>query len=66
MATEIAQAYVQLIPSARGITGKIQSILDPEASAAGQSAGQSLGSSMMATLKKVIVAAVLVKHLRPL
>lgn len=57
MATEIAQAYVQLIPSARGITGKIQSILDPEASAAGQSAGQSLGSSMMATLKKVIVAA---------
>lgn len=57
MATEIAQAYVQLIPSARGITGKIQSILNPEASAAGQSAGQSIGSSMMATLKKVIVAA---------
>ena len=57
MATEIAQAYVQLIPSARGIAGKIQSILNPEASAAGQSAGQSLGSSMMATLKKVIVAA---------
>lgn len=57
MATEIAQAYVQLIPSARGITGKIQSILNPEASAAGQSAGQSMGSSMMATLKKVIVAA---------
>ena len=57
MATEIAQAYVQLIPSARGITGKIQSILNPEASAAGQSAGQSLGSSMMATIKKVIVAA---------
>ena len=56
MATEIAQAYVQLIPSARGITGKIQSILNPEASAAGQSAGQSIGSSMMATLKKVIVA----------
>ena len=57
MATEIAQAYVQLRPSARGITGKIQSLLNPEASAAGQSAGQSLGSSMMATLKKVIVAA---------
>ena len=57
MATEIAQAYVQLIPSARGITGKIQSLLNPEASAAGQSAGQSLGSSMMATIKKVIVAA---------
>ena len=45
MATEIAQAYVQLIPSARGIIGKIQAILNPEASAAGQSAGQSLGAS---------------------
>lgn len=57
MATEIAQAYVQLIPSARGITGKIQSILDPEASAAGQSAGQSLGSSLVSVMTKVITAA---------
>lgn len=57
MATEIAQAYVQLIPSARGITGKIQSILDPEASAAGQSAGQSLGSSLVGVMMKVITAA---------
>ena len=57
MATEIARAYVQLIPSARGITGKIQSILDPEASAAGQSAGQSLGSSLVSVMTKVIAAA---------
>ena len=57
MATEIAQAYVQLIPSARGIAGKIQSILNPEASAAGQSAGQSLGSSLVGVMTKVIAAA---------
>jgi phage-related protein len=57
VATEIAQAYVQLIPSARGITGKIQSILNPEASAAGQSAGQSLGSSLVGVMTKVIAAA---------
>jgi len=57
VATEIAQAYVQLIPSARGITGKIQSILDPEASAAGQSAGQSLGSSLVGVMTKVIATA---------
>ena len=57
MATEIAQAYVQLIPSARGITGKIQSLLNPEASAAGQSAGQSLGSSLVGVMTKVIAAA---------
>lgn len=57
MATEIAQAYVQLIPSARGITGKIQAILNPEASAAGQSAGQSLGSSLVSVATKAIAAA---------
>jgi pblA len=57
VATEIAQAYVQLIPSARGITGKIQSLLNPEASAAGQSAGQSLGSSLVSVMTKVIAAA---------
>jgi len=57
VSTEIAQAYVQLIPSARGITGKIQSILNPEASAAGQSAGQSLGSSLVGVMTKVIAAA---------
>lgn len=57
MATEIAQAYVQLIPSARGITGKIQSLLNPEVSAAGQSAGQSLGSSLVSVMTKVIAAA---------
>ncbi len=57
MATEIAQAYVQLIPSARGITGKIQSLLNPEASAAGQSAGQSLVSSLVSVMTKVIAAA---------
>ena len=57
MATEIAQAYVQLIPSARGITGKIQAILNPEASAAGQSAGQSLGASLVSVAKKAIAAA---------
>ena len=57
MATEIAQAYVQLIPSARGITGKIQAILNPEASAAGQSAGQSLGASLVSVATKAIAAA---------
>nr|WP_302898142.1 PblA [Streptococcus sp. CF10-1] len=46
-----------MIPSARGITGKIQSLLNPEASAAGQSAGQSLGSSLVSVMTKVIAAA---------
>jgi len=35
MATELGQAYVQIIPSAKGISGAIKSQLDPEASSAG-------------------------------
>ena len=57
MATELAKAYVQIIPSARGIGGMIQKEMGGEVASAGTSAGESLGSSMVATLKKVIVAA---------
>ena len=57
MAIELAKAYVQIIPSARGIGGMIQKEMGGEVASAGTSAGESLGSSMVATLKKVIVAA---------
>ena len=57
MATELAKAYVQIIPSARGIGGMIQKEMGGEVASAGTSAGESLGSNMVATLKKVIVAA---------
>lgn len=53
MATELAQAYVQIIPSAKGISGSIQKQLDPEASAAGHSAGKKIGAG----LKIALVAA---------
>ena len=46
MATELGQAYVQIIPSARGISGAIQQQLDPEAQSAGTSAGNKIGSSL--------------------
>ena len=39
MATELAKAYVQIIPSAKGIKGMLQKELGGEASAAGESAG---------------------------
>jgi hypothetical protein len=57
MATELAKAYVQIVPSARGIKGSITNALRGEADAAGSSAGQSFGSKMMGTIKNVIVAA---------
>lgn len=54
MTTELGQAYVQIIPSAKGISGSIQNQLNPEASAAGESAGSKLGMG----LKLAAVAAV--------
>ena len=39
MATELGQAYVQIMPSARGISGKIKAAISPEVESAGQSAG---------------------------
>lgn len=57
MATELGQAYVQIMPSAKGISGSISNILDPEAQSAGKSSGESLGSSLVSTLKQVVIAA---------
>ena len=34
MATELAKAYVQIIPSAEGIQGRIQKEIEPEADSA--------------------------------
>lgn len=55
--TELAKAYVQIIPSADGIRGRIQEALGGEASAAGQAAGNSVGSNLVGTLKNVLIAA---------
>ncbi len=64
MATELGKAYVQIMPSARGIKGSIQGILDPEAESAGKSAGEKTGSSIVSTIKKVVVAAGIGKFLK--
>lgn len=57
MATELGQAYVQIMPSAKGISGMIKNTIAPEASAAGQSAGMTIGSSIASIATKVIAAA---------
>ena len=46
MATDLGKAYVQIMPSAKGIKGSIQKTLDPEASSAGKSAGSKLGTAL--------------------
>ena len=42
----IGKAYVQIVPSAQGIKGKVQNVLDPEATKAGQSAGSKLSAGL--------------------
>lgn len=53
MATELGKAYVQIMPSARGISGKIQGAINGEV----ESAGKSAGSSIVSAIKTAIVAA---------
>lgn len=55
--TELAKAYVQIIPSADGIKGKLTSALSGEASSAGDSAGKTAGARLGSSIKKVIAAA---------
>lgn len=57
MATELGKAYVQIIPSAKGISGMIQKEMGGEVASAGISAGESLGSKMMGAVSGVIAAA---------
>ena len=53
MATELAKAFIQIVPSAQGIKGSLSNIMEPEGTDAGNKSGQSLVSS----IKKVIAAA---------
>ena len=55
--TTLGKYYVQIVPSADGISGAISNVLGGEAESAGKEAGENLGSKLMATAKKVIAAA---------
>lgn len=57
MATQLGKAYVQIIPSANGISGMIQKEMGGEVASAGTSAGQSLGSNLVGTFKKIVAVA---------
>lgn len=57
MATELGQAYIQLMPSAKGIGKNIEKELNNETGGAGDAAGKKMGGSLVSTLGKVLVAA---------
>ena len=60
----LASAYVQIIPSADGISGKLAEVMGGEAAAAGKISGKSLGSALVGTLTKVVAAAGIGKMLQ--
>lgn len=53
MAATIGQAYVQILPSMEGISGRMEDMLSPEAEKAGQKAGKSLTDAMGKSMGKV-------------
>lgn len=57
MATELAKAYVQILPSAEGIKGKLAGIMDGEAASAGKSSGSAFGASFSDTFSGVLSGA---------
>ena len=61
MATKVGTAYVQIMPSAKGIKGAIGKILRPESDTAGKESGQVAGSGLVGMMKKVIIGAGIAK-----
>lgn len=49
--TDIAKAYVQIIPSADGIQGNLEKLMGGEADSAGKSAGSKFGNAFSGALK---------------
>ncbi len=64
MATDLGKAYVQIIPSARGISGMISNELGGEAMSAGTQSGSKLGGALVGMAKKVIGAAAIGKFIK--
>ncbi len=54
---DLGKAYVQIIPSADGLSGSISNVLNKESTSAGESAGSNLGAKLVSTLKTAIAAA---------
>lgn len=53
MAIELGKAFVQIMPSAKGISGSIKKTLGPEAMSAGKPAEKTIASSMAEAIGKV-------------
>ena len=53
---DLGKAYVQIVPSAEGISSGISDIVLPEADSAGEEAGRSMGDKLASALKTALIA----------
>ena len=51
---EIGKAYLQIIPKAEGITGKIENMVRPGAKSAGEKGGKTVGDNFMSGMRKTL------------
>lgn len=51
---ELAKAYVQIIPTAEGISNSMTNLIEPEASKAGDESGELLGSKLVGKVKAAL------------
>ena len=54
---DLGKAYVQIVPSAEGLSGSITKVLGGESASAGASAGESIGKQLVGKLKGIVAAA---------
>lgn len=57
----LGKAYVQIIPSAQGLTGSISKIIDPESERAGRSGGSKIGSLIKGAIATAGIGAAITK-----
>ena len=60
---DLAKAYVQIVPSARGMKEGLTSIVNGEMPSGGKSAGGIFGSNLVGKIKSVITVAAIGKAL---
>lgn len=57
MATDLGKAYVQIVPSAKNISGSITKVLSGESISAGEKSGNTIGQKLISNIKKIVVGA---------
>jgi phage-related protein len=57
MATELAKAYVQIVPSAKGVGKNISDAINGESRNAGEKAGKGIGGGLLSSLGKIVTVA---------